>query len=95
MCDTLMVPKKDFFKKDGFEKKAGENKTQKNLPSMQSVKSTYCMVSLGLIEGDRTRAILFLDYRRCIGQLYTIRVRKGAKIRNQDNQAPHLIQDTN
>ena len=29
MCDTLMVPKKDFSKKDGFEKKAGENKMQK------------------------------------------------------------------
>ena len=59
-------------------KKTADDKTNEKLPSMQIVKSTNYKVNLGLIVGDRTRAILFLGLchvlgRRCIGQLYTFR----------------------
>ena len=58
----------------------GGDKTHEKLPSMQRVKSTYCKVNLGLVMGDETHAVLFLEQchmlhvrRGCIGQLNTKR----------------------
>ena len=43
----------------------------------------------------RAKLIFFLIHIRFKGEVGTIKVSKGAKIKNRYNQVPHLTQDTN